>query len=52
LGCLWWYEGTIRFGGFTVLDWTYVAVIAGCLQTMAVRLQRIMRALADKLNKG
>jgi phosphatidylglycerophosphate synthase len=31
--------------GFTVLDWTCLAIVAGCLQTIAVRLARIFRAL-------
>ena len=48
LACLWWHNGEIHFGGLTVLDWTCVVVIAGCLQTMAVRLLRIMRGLAAK----
>jgi len=35
-------------GGFTILDWTCLVVSAGCLQTMVVRLKRIMRALQDR----
>jgi len=31
-----------------VLDWTCWVVIAGCIQTVAVRLQRIMKALKVK----
>lgn len=52
LGCLWFNDGEIRFGGLTVLDWTYIAVIAGCLQTIAVRLRRIMRGLTAKRSEG
>lgn len=48
LSLLWWNNGNIRFGGLTVLDWTCVVVIAGCVQTITVRLSRIMRALAEK----
>jgi phosphatidylglycerophosphate synthase len=34
--------------GFTILDWTCFVVIAGCLQTIVVRLKRIMVALQHK----
>jgi len=33
---------------FTILDWTCVLVIAGCLQTIVVRVKRIMAALEKK----
>jgi phosphatidylglycerophosphate synthase len=36
------------FSGFTILDWTCVIVIAGCVQTIVVRLKRITGALQDK----
>jgi len=36
------------FGGFTILDWTCFIVIAGCVQTIVVRLKRITAALQDK----
>jgi phosphatidylglycerophosphate synthase len=52
LGLIWWGNGHIRYGGLTVLDWTCVVVIAGCLQTIIVRLKRIMRALAAKKSKA
>jgi hypothetical protein len=45
LACLWFGDGNIHFGGLTVLDWTNLLIIAGCLQTFAVRLFRILRAL-------
>jgi phosphatidylglycerophosphate synthase len=48
LACLWWNGGSIRFARWTVLDWACVLVIAGCLQTMAIRLKRIMAALGAK----
>jgi len=48
LGLLWWGGGKIRYGSLTVLDWTHLAIIAGCLQTIAIRLIRIMRALRQK----
>jgi phosphatidylglycerophosphate synthase len=48
LGLIWWHDGSIRFAGLTTLDWTCLIVVLGCVQTVAVRLQRIMRALAQK----
>lgn len=48
LGLIWWNQGRIQFGGLTLLDWTCVVIIAGCAQTIVVRLQRILRALAEK----
>jgi phosphatidylglycerophosphate synthase len=48
LALLWWNHGGLRFAGLTALDWTCVAIIAGCLQTIGVRLRRIMAALAEK----
>jgi phosphatidylglycerophosphate synthase len=38
----------VRFGGLTVLDWTCVVVIAGCVQTVFVRLRQTFRALASR----
>jgi hypothetical protein len=35
-------------GGLRVLDWTCIVVIAGCVQTIVVRLRGTMRALATK----
>jgi len=32
----------------TVLDWACLIVVAGCLQTMVIRLKRIMAALRAK----
>jgi phosphatidylglycerophosphate synthase len=45
LGVLWFGDGEIRFGGLTVLDWTNLVIVAGCVQTIAIRLVRIVRAL-------
>jgi phosphatidylglycerophosphate synthase len=45
LALLWFADGDIRFGGLTVLDWTHLLIIAGCVQTVAVRLVRIVRTL-------
>jgi phosphatidylglycerophosphate synthase len=45
---LWWNNGALPSDDLTILDWTCVVVVAGCLQTMAVRLRRIMAALRAK----
>ena len=36
------------FNGFAVLDWTHFVILAGCVQTVFVRLSRIFRALEAK----
>jgi len=41
-------SSTGRLGSLQVLDWTCLVIVAGCLQTMTVRLTRIMRALPAK----
>jgi phosphatidylglycerophosphate synthase len=48
LACVWWNSGAIRFASLTVLDWVCVIVMAGCVQTMTIRLKRIMAALRSK----
>ena len=48
LGYIWWKPGGMRWGGFTVLDWTCLVIAVGCIQTICVRLNRIMRALREK----
>jgi phosphatidylglycerophosphate synthase len=45
LGLLWGKDGAIRYGSLTVLDWTLLAIVLGCVQTIWVRLARILRAL-------
>jgi len=45
LGLLCWGDGQIRYGGLTVLDWTFLVIVLGCIQTMGIRLVRIVRAL-------
>jgi hypothetical protein len=45
LGVLWFGSGRIDYGGLTILDWTNLVVVAGCLQTIAIRLVRIVRTL-------
>jgi phosphatidylglycerophosphate synthase len=48
LGCFWWTDGALPAENLTILDWACVVVVAGCLQTIAVRLKRIMAALRAK----
>ena len=48
LGLIWWGPGAVCWGGLTVLDWTCLVVVAGCVQTIWLRLSRIMRALRRK----
>jgi phosphatidylglycerophosphate synthase len=48
LACLCWNAGGPRPAELTILDWACVVVVAGCLQTIAVRLKRIMAALRAK----
>jgi phosphatidylglycerophosphate synthase len=45
LGFLWWGGGEPALGGLSVLDWTYLAIVAGGVQTVWVRLARILRGL-------
>ncbi|HUY87332.1 MAG TPA: CDP-alcohol phosphatidyltransferase family protein [Pirellulales bacterium] len=42
-----WTGRDIHLGSLTVLDWTQLAIIAGCVQTIWVRLARIVRALQN-----
>jgi len=39
--------GLHDFGRLTILDWTCLFIIAGCLQAIIVRLKRIVTALQD-----
>jgi len=45
---IWVGQGDPRLLGMSVLDWALLAVIAGCLQTIVVRLRRIIAALNRK----
>ena len=49
LGLL-WSGRSIALGPLTVLDWSNLLVVVGCVQTIAVRLARILRGLAAKQN--
>jgi len=48
LGYFWWNDGVVFLGDFMILDWTCLIIIVGCVQTVAVRLKRIMAALRAK----
>src|SRR3984893_12474144 len=48
LAYVWTSHGVLRFASLTILDWACLIVIAGCLQTIAIRLRRIMAALRAK----
>lgn len=48
LGCLWFSDGDYRWANCTVLDWTCLLVIVGCLQTIIVRLRRTMGKLSPR----
>jgi hypothetical protein len=45
---LWRGQDAAAAKALTWLDWTCVVVVAGCLQTIAVRLKRIFASLAAK----
>jgi phosphatidylglycerophosphate synthase len=48
LADLWWGDGDLMLGGmvgWTILDWTHLVVLLGCVQTIWLRLARIARAL-------
>lgn len=47
-GGFWLGDGVVRWEQLTILDWTCVVVIVGCVQTMVIRLRRIMAALTAK----
>jgi phosphatidylglycerophosphate synthase len=45
LGLTCWVDGRPTWVGLTVMDWTLLVIIAGCVQTICGRLIRIVRAL-------
>jgi phosphatidylglycerophosphate synthase len=45
LGLLWSGRGTILYFGLTVLDWTLLGILAGCAQTVSIRLAKVLVAL-------
>ncbi len=48
LAMIWWNHGDVHWGRLTVLDWTCLVIVAGCVQTIWIRLDRIMEALRNK----
>jgi len=52
LAALWWGDGRPEIRGLTILDWTCLIVVIGCVETIAVRLRRILRALRAKSRGG
>ena len=48
LWILWFGSGDYHLGSLTVLDWTHLVVVLGCIQTIAVRLKHILAGLAAK----
>jgi phosphatidylglycerophosphate synthase len=52
LALLWWADGQIEYAGLTVLDWTHLVIIAGCVQTIVVRLVRMVRTLREPNQTG
>ncbi len=48
LGTVWWGDPEARWLSLRVLDWTCWAIVLGCLQTIGVRLSRILRALGER----
>jgi phosphatidylglycerophosphate synthase len=49
---IWWGDGSLEYRGLTILDWTCLLIIVGCVQTICIRLIRILRALAAKANSA
>lgn len=45
LAMIWWSDGRIRWGGWTILDWTHFVIIIGCVQTMFARLFTVLRLI-------
>ena len=52
LAFIWFRDGRFQLGPLTSLDWTCIIIIVGCIQTIAVRLARILSSLADKQKGG
>lgn len=47
-----WGGADPRFAGLTVIDWAHLVIVAGCVQTIAVRLARILRTLETEPQTG
>lgn len=44
--------GQLRAGGLTILDWICLVIVGGCIQTIVVRLRRILTALQGETIGG
>jgi len=51
LGFIWWGGGDPHWAGLSLLDWTCILIIAGCVQTMIVRLRSTLRLLKSQSEK-
>ncbi|MBA3962053.1 MAG: CDP-alcohol phosphatidyltransferase family protein [Chthoniobacterales bacterium] len=47
-GCFVWQHSSVILVRLSLLDWTCVLIVAGCVETCAVRLRDILRALQVK----
>jgi hypothetical protein len=47
-----WNDRRFHFWGLSVLDWTCLLIILGCVQTIAVRLKKIFFTLASGRRRG
>jgi phosphatidylglycerophosphate synthase len=45
LGLLLWGDRPIHYGGLTILDWTLLIILAGCIQTICIRLVKIINVI-------
>jgi phosphatidylglycerophosphate synthase len=52
LALLWWGDATLRYAGLTVLDWTLLTILAGCVQTIGIRLIKIIAVLQSERPKA
>src|SRR4051812_42423695 len=48
LAFFWWNDGVVFLGDFMILDWVCLIIIVGGVQTISLRLKRIMAALRAK----
>lgn len=49
--CLWSGAGTIHDRGLTILDWTLLTILVGCLQTVGSRVAKIVHVLQTEPRK-
>jgi phosphatidylglycerophosphate synthase len=52
LAVIWKYGENLPLLGMTPLDWTMVLILAGCGQTVVVRLMRILRSIRSLKSEG